>query len=75
MDSKEKDKVENRTDMQKNAVEPSGYDGQNPATAGPGGTAVQSQTPENANGKINPSAPNDVNTTPERVVNQTPDRK
>lgn len=64
MDHKEKDKVENRKDMQNVAAQPSGYDGQNPATAGPGETAVQSPTPENANGKINPSAPNDVNTTP-----------
>lgn len=62
-----KDKVENREDMQSNAVQPSGYDGQNPATAGPGrNAAVRSPTPETEKGEINPSAPNDVNRTPER---------
>lgn len=65
----EKDKVENRKDMQKNAVQPSGYDGQNPATSGPGNTPVRSPTPETQKGRINPSAPNDVNRTPQ------PDRK
>jgi len=62
----EEDEVEGRKDMQKNAVQPSGYDGQNPATAGPGNTAVKSPTPETQKGKINPSAPNDVNRTPDR---------
>lgn len=62
----EKDKVENRKDMQRNAVQPSGYDGENPATAGPGNTAVQSPTLETRNGEINPSALNDVNRTPDR---------
>jgi hypothetical protein len=66
MTSAEKDKVENRKDMQENSVQPSGYDGQNPATAGPGNTAVRSPTPETEKGQINPSAPNDVNRTPER---------
>jgi hypothetical protein len=66
MDSAEKDKVENRNDMQKRAVQPSGYDGKNPATAGPGDTAVRSPTPETEKGEINPSAPNDVNRTPDR---------
>ena len=66
MSPAEKDKVGNRSDMQKHAVQPSGYDGQNPATAGPGDTAVQSPTPETKKGQINPSAPNDVNRTPDR---------
>ncbi len=43
---------------------PSGPDGKNPATAGPGSTKVQSPTPENKEKKINPSAPNDANITP-----------
>jgi hypothetical protein len=47
-----------------NAVEPSGPRGDNPATAGPGTTEVQSSTPENRLGHINPSAPEDANTTP-----------
>ena len=66
MGSEEKDKVENRPDLQKHAVQPSGYDGTNPATAGPGNTGVQSPTPETEKGEINPSAPNDVNRTPEQ---------
>jgi hypothetical protein len=61
----ERDKVENRKDMQEKSVQPSGYDGQNPATAGPGDTAVRSPTPETEKGQINPSAPNDINRTPE----------
>lgn len=65
MDTQEKDKVERRSDLQEQAVQPSGYDGTNPATAGPGDTAVRSPTPENKKGEINPSAPNDVNRTPE----------
>jgi hypothetical protein len=48
---------------QKNGVEPSGPRGDNPATAGPGPTAVRSHTPENAEGHINPS-PEDSNATP-----------
>jgi hypothetical protein len=47
-----------------NAVEPSGPKGDNPGTAGPGPTKVQSNTPENRLGHINPSAPEDTNTTP-----------
>jgi hypothetical protein len=47
-----------------NAVEPSGPKGDNPGTAGPGPTKVQSDTPENRLGHINPSAPEDANTTP-----------
>lgn len=66
MTSPEKDKVENRSDMQNRAAQPSGYDGQNPATAGPGDVAVRSPTPETEKGQINPSAPNDVNRTPDR---------
>ncbi|CAN5535057.1 hypothetical protein BH10ACI4_BH10ACI4_15920 [soil metagenome] len=46
------------------AVEPSGPKGDNPATAGPGETSVKSPTPENAKGHLNPSAPEDSNTTP-----------
>jgi hypothetical protein len=51
------------TDSQ-HAVEPSGPKGDNPATAGPGRTEVQSGTLENRLGHINPSAPEDANTTP-----------
>ena len=46
------------------AVEPSGPKGDNPATAGPGPTEVRSKTPENSQGHINPSAPEDANITP-----------
>ncbi len=46
------------------AIEPSGPKGDNPATAGPGPTKVSSSTPENRLGHINPSAPEDSNTTP-----------
>jgi hypothetical protein len=48
----------------RHAVQPSGPKGDNPATAGPGPTKVQSNTPENRLGHINPSAPEDANTTP-----------
>jgi hypothetical protein len=48
----------------KHAVEPSGPKGDNPSTAGPGPTEVNSNTPENSQGHINPSAPEDANTTP-----------
>ena len=48
----------------KTAEEPSGYYGGNPSTAGPGQTAVRSDTPENALGHLNPSAPGDSNVTP-----------
>ncbi len=44
--------------------QPSGYNGGNPSTAGPGQTSVRSETPENSAGHINPSAPEDSNTTP-----------
>jgi hypothetical protein len=46
------------------ATEPSGPKGDNPSTAGPGPTKIQSNTPENRLGHINPSAPEDANTTP-----------
>jgi hypothetical protein len=46
------------------AVEPSGPKGDNPSTAGPGPTRIKSTTPENRLGYINPSAPEDSNTTP-----------
>ncbi len=49
------------------AVEPSGPRGDNPATAGPGKTQVKSKTPENSSGHLNPSAPEDANTTPGSV--------
>ncbi|HEY4358912.1 MAG TPA: hypothetical protein VGN16_24410 [Acidobacteriaceae bacterium] len=42
----------------------SGPRGDNPATAGPGGTKVNSSTAENAEGEINPSAPGETGTTP-----------
>ncbi len=45
-------------------AEPSGYTGSNPSTAGPGQTAVRSDTPENRLGHLNPSAPEDSNATP-----------
>ncbi len=46
------------------AAQPSGPKADNPATAGPGPTGVRSETPENAKGHLNPSAPEDANTTP-----------
>ena len=46
------------------AVEPSGYKGENPATAGPGQTKVTTDTPEKKEGHLNPSAPEDSNATP-----------
>jgi len=45
-------------------VTPSGMNGENPATAGPGKTEVKSKTPEGAHGHLNPSAPEDANVTP-----------
>lgn len=44
--------------------EPSGYRGENPSTAGSGSTGIHSSTPENAAGKINPSAPGNTGITP-----------
>ena len=49
------------------ATEPSGPKGDNPSTAGPGNVKVQSGTPENRLGHLNPSAPEDSNTTPGSV--------
>jgi hypothetical protein len=69
MSTPDNEKAENRTKDRKRAVQPSGYDGKNPATAGPGHTAVKSPTPETKKGEINPSAPNDVNLTPDRKSN------
>ncbi|SFS04754.1 hypothetical protein SAMN05421771_0972 [Granulicella pectinivorans] len=46
------------------APQPSGPKGDNPATAGPGPVGVVSGTPENALGHLNPSSPEDGNTTP-----------
>ncbi len=46
------------------AAQPSGYRGDNPSTAGPGKTAVHSETSENSAGHLNPSAPEDANITP-----------
>ena len=46
------------------ATEPSGYKADNPSTAGPGKTDLHSNTPENATGALNPSAPGDAGTTP-----------
>jgi hypothetical protein len=48
----------------KHAVEPSGPKGDDPSTAGPGPTKVKSSTPENRLGHIDPSAPENANTTP-----------
>ncbi len=45
-------------------AQPSGYRGDNPATAGPGETKVKSDTPEKAEGQLNPSAPGNTGTTP-----------
>ena len=57
-------KVEPPARKDQGEVEPSGYQGKNPATAGPGATGVSSSTPENALGHLNPSAPEDANVTP-----------
>ena len=48
-------------------VQPSGPHGDNPSTAGPGNTAVRSNTPENSAGHLNPSSPEDSNITPGSV--------
>ncbi len=42
----------------------SGYRGNNPGTAGSGATNVTSATPENSDGRLNPSSPGDTGTTP-----------
>ena len=64
-----KDPQANQTSYQQpknsaHAAEPSGPKGDDPSTAGPGPTKVQSGTPENSKGHINPSAPEDANVTP-----------
>ena len=46
------------------ATEPSGVKGDNPSTAGPGNTEITSDIPEKKTGHINPSAPEDSNSTP-----------
>ena len=46
------------------ATQASGYKGDNPSTAGPGNTRVTSSTPENKEGQLNPSAPENSNTSP-----------
>lgn len=43
---------------------PSGYTGDNNSTGGGGETKVNSATPDNAVGKLNPSAPGETGTTP-----------
>jgi hypothetical protein len=69
-DQQTKDQQANQSTYQKppanshHAAQPSGPKGDNPATAGPGPTKIQSGTPENRLGHINPSAPEDANTTP-----------
>ena len=45
-------------------AQPSGYRGNNPSTAGPGETHVQSNTPDNAQKQLDPSAPGQTGTTP-----------
>jgi len=45
-------------------AQPSGPDGESPATPGTDGTHVKSQTPENAEGGMKPSAPGETGTTP-----------
>jgi hypothetical protein len=51
-------------------AQPSGPNGDNPGTAGPGQVGVRSNTPENRLGHLNPSAPEDANTTPGTVGNK-----
>jgi hypothetical protein len=48
--------------------QPSGLQGDNPATAGKVETKVLSGTPENAEHRINPSAPNDGITPPTKAA-------
>jgi hypothetical protein len=58
--------TQSATEQQAKA-QPSGPKGDNPGTAGPGQTGVRSETPENRLGHLNPSAPEDANTTPGTV--------
>lgn len=46
------------------AAQPSGPKGDDPSTAGPGETRLHSTTPENLEGRLNPSAPGNTGTTP-----------
>ena len=48
----------------KQGAEPSGSRGDNPATAGKGPTTLHSNTPENRDGKLDPSAPGNAGVTP-----------
>jgi len=64
-DPQQKSDAKDTAQSEKNAAAtPSGPLGDNPGTAGPGNTAVTSNTPENNLGHLNPSAPEDSNTTP-----------
>jgi hypothetical protein len=60
-------------DQKNPAVQPSGPRGDNPATAGPGPTKVDSNTPENQGGHINPSSAEDANTTPGTTIDKSHD--
>ena len=53
-----------REQEQRTRVEPSGYNGRNPATAGPGATDVQTSTPENREGQLSSAAPANTGVTP-----------
>ena len=55
--------VMSANDQAGGAKEPSGYNG-DASTAGPGKTDVKSETPENKEGHLNPSAPEEANVTP-----------
>jgi len=67
-DQKQQPNTKDQAQSEKNAAAtPSGPRGDNPGTAGPGNTAVTSNTPENNRGHLNPSAPEDANTTPGTV--------
>jgi hypothetical protein len=52
------------TNRQANDQQATPLRSQDPATAGSGPTKIQSDTPENRLGRINPSAPEGSNTTP-----------
>lgn len=67
MTSDEKQHPAGQPTSQQAGATPSGVSAGNPSTAGPGKTDVKSQTPENANGHLNPSAPEDANVTPGSV--------
>jgi hypothetical protein len=61
---KPKSAADQSPDEKHAAAEPSGPKGDNPGTAGPGQVGVQSNTPENRLGHLNPSAPENANITP-----------